>query len=65
GEYDRPHEEPHADECLAKEGLTNDEIKTVTLTVVPPVNTEQALRRAPEPPGFTPGLKWAGRNVRR
>ena len=31
-------------EWLAQEGLTNDEINTVELTVVPPVNTEQALR---------------------
>lgn len=38
------HHEFLTREWLAKEGLTNDEIKTVTLTVVPPVNTEQALR---------------------
>lgn len=38
------HHEFLTREWLAKEGLTNDEIKTVALTVVPPVNTEQALR---------------------
>ena len=38
------HHEFLTREWLAKQGLTNDEIKTVTLTVVPPVNTEQALR---------------------
>lgn len=38
------HHEFLTREWLAKEGLTQDEIKTVTLTVVPPVNTEQALR---------------------
>ncbi|WP_395310559.1 ABC transporter substrate-binding protein [Mycobacterium sp. AMU20-3851] len=38
------HHEFLTREWLAKEGLTPDEIKTVTLTVVPPVNTEQALR---------------------
>lgn len=38
------HHEFLTREWLAKEGLTNEEIKTVTLTVVPPVNTEQALR---------------------
>ncbi|WP_328398471.1 ABC transporter substrate-binding protein [Nocardia sp. NBC_00416] len=31
-------------EWLAQQGLTPDEIKTVQLVVVPPVNTEQALR---------------------
>lgn len=38
------HHEFLTREWLAQEGLTADEIKTVTLTVVPPVNTEQALR---------------------
>lgn len=38
------HHEFLTREWLAKEGLSNDEIKTVSLTVVPPVNTEQALR---------------------
>lgn len=38
------HHEFLTREWLAKEGLSNDEIKTVQLTVVPPVNTEQALR---------------------
>lgn len=38
------HHEFLTREWLAKQGLSNDEIKTVTLTVVPPVNTEQALR---------------------
>jgi ABC-type nitrate/sulfonate/bicarbonate transport system substrate-binding protein len=38
------HHEFLTREWLAKEGLSNDEIKTVALTVVPPVNTEQALR---------------------
>lgn len=38
------HHEFLTREWLAKEGLTPAEIKTVTLTVVPPVNTEQALR---------------------
>lgn len=38
------HHEFLTREWLAQQGLTNDEIKTVTLTVVPPVNTEQALR---------------------
>jgi ABC-type nitrate/sulfonate/bicarbonate transport system substrate-binding protein len=38
------HHEFLTREWLAKEGLSADEIKTVSLTVVPPVNTEQALR---------------------
>jgi ABC-type nitrate/sulfonate/bicarbonate transport system substrate-binding protein len=38
------HHEFLTREWLAKEGLSNDEIKSVALTVVPPVNTEQALR---------------------
>lgn len=38
------HHEFLTREWLAKEGLSPEEIKTVTLTVVPPVNTEQALR---------------------
>lgn len=38
------HHEFLTREWLAKEGLSSDEIKTVALTVVPPVNTEQALR---------------------
>ncbi|MGU3497265.1 ABC transporter substrate-binding protein [Mycobacterium sp. C31M] len=38
------HHEFLTREWLAKEGLTNEEIKSVALTVVPPVNTEQALR---------------------
>lgn len=38
------HHEFLTREWLAEQGLSNDEIKTVTLTVVPPVNTEQALR---------------------
>lgn len=38
------HHEFLTREWLAKQGLSNEEIKTVTLTVVPPVNTEQALR---------------------
>ncbi|RBO88969.1 ABC transporter substrate-binding protein [Nocardia puris] len=38
------HHEFLVREWLAKEGLTADEIKQVELTVVPPVNTEQALR---------------------
>ena len=38
------HHEFIVREWLAQEGLTNDEINTVELTVVPPVNTEQALR---------------------
>lgn len=38
------HHEFLTREWLAQQGLSNDEIKTVTLTVVPPVNTEQALR---------------------
>lgn len=38
------HHEFLVREWLAQQGLTSDEIKTVTLTVVPPVNTEQALR---------------------
>ncbi len=38
------HHEFLTREWLAQQGLSQDEIKTVTLTVVPPVNTEQALR---------------------
>lgn len=38
------HHEFLTREWLAKEGLTTEEIKSVALTVVPPVNTEQALR---------------------
>jgi ABC-type nitrate/sulfonate/bicarbonate transport system substrate-binding protein len=38
------HHEFLTREWLAKEGLSADEVKTVSLTVVPPVNTEQALR---------------------
>ncbi|MCV7068847.1 ABC transporter substrate-binding protein [Mycolicibacterium farcinogenes] len=38
------HHEFLTREWLAKQGLSNEEIKSVTLTVVPPVNTEQALR---------------------
>lgn len=38
------HHEFLVREWLAKEGLNPDEIKTVQLVVVPPVNTEQALR---------------------
>jgi ABC-type nitrate/sulfonate/bicarbonate transport system substrate-binding protein len=38
------HHEFLTREWLAKEGLSADEIKSVSLTVVPPVNTEQALR---------------------
>lgn len=38
------HHEFLTREWLAKEGLSPEEITTVTLTVVPPVNTEQALR---------------------
>lgn len=38
------HHEFLTREWLAKEGMSKDEIDTVTLTVVPPVNTEQALR---------------------
>jgi ABC-type nitrate/sulfonate/bicarbonate transport system substrate-binding protein len=39
------HHEFLVREWLAREGLTPDEIKQVELTVVPPVNTEQALRQ--------------------
>lgn len=38
------HHEFLTREWLAQQGLTADEIATVQLTVVPPVNTEQALR---------------------
>ncbi|MFZ2526476.1 MAG: ABC transporter substrate-binding protein [Rhodococcus sp. (in: high G+C Gram-positive bacteria)] len=38
------HHEFLVREWLAREGLTSDEIKQVELIVVPPVNTEQALR---------------------
>jgi ABC-type nitrate/sulfonate/bicarbonate transport system substrate-binding protein len=38
------HHEFIVREWLAQQGLSPDEIKTVALTVVPPVNTEQALR---------------------
>lgn len=38
------HHEFLVREWLTQQGLTDDEIKTVTLTVVPPVNTEKALR---------------------
>ncbi len=38
------HHEFLTREWLAQQGLTPEEIKTVQLTVVPPVNTEQALR---------------------
>lgn len=38
------HHEFLTREWLAKEGLSPEEIKSVALTVVPPVNTEQALR---------------------
>ncbi len=38
------HHEFLVREWLAQQGLTPDEIKTVQLTVVPPMNTEQALR---------------------
>lgn len=39
------HSEFVVREWLAREGLTPDEIKQVELVVVPPVNTEQALRQ--------------------
>ncbi|MBV6758816.1 MULTISPECIES: ABC transporter substrate-binding protein [Rhodococcus] len=39
------HHEFLVREWLAREGLSPDEIKQVELTVVPPVNTEQALRQ--------------------
>ncbi|KAF0961884.1 ABC transporter substrate-binding protein [Rhodococcus sp. T7] len=39
------HHEFLVREWLSREGLTPDEIKQVELTVVPPVNTEQALRQ--------------------
>lgn len=39
------HHEFMLKEYLHRAGLTNDEIKQVTLVVVPPVNTEQALRQ--------------------
>ncbi|MFZ2178620.1 MAG: ABC transporter substrate-binding protein [Rhodococcus sp. (in: high G+C Gram-positive bacteria)] len=39
------HHEFLVREWLAREGLSNEEIKQVELTVVPPVNTEQALRQ--------------------
>lgn len=39
------HHEFVVREWLAREGLTPEEIKQVELTVVPPVNTEQALRQ--------------------
>ncbi|MFC9550396.1 ABC transporter substrate-binding protein [Rhodococcus sp. NPDC056960] len=39
------HHEFLVREWLAREGLTPDEIKQVELVVVPPVNTEQALRQ--------------------
>lgn len=39
------HHEFLVREWLAREGLTPDEIKQVELIVVPPVNTEQALRQ--------------------
>ena len=32
-------------EYLRQNGLTEEEIKQVTIVVVPPVNTEQALRQ--------------------
>ncbi|WP_459547715.1 ABC transporter substrate-binding protein [Nocardia sp. X0981] len=38
------HHEFLTREWLAQQGLTPEEIETVQLTVVPPVNTEQALR---------------------
>lgn len=38
------HHEFITREWLAQQGLTNEEIDQVELTVVPPVNTEQALR---------------------
>ena len=38
------HHEFIVREWLAQQGLSPEEIKTVALTVVPPVNTEQALR---------------------
>ncbi len=39
------HHEFLVREWLAQQGLSNDEIKQVQLIVVPPVNTEQALRQ--------------------
>lgn len=39
------HHEFVLKEYLRQNGLTDDEIKQVTLVVVPPVNTEQALRQ--------------------
>ncbi|MFI9532220.1 ABC transporter substrate-binding protein [Nocardia fusca] len=39
------HHEFVAREWLAQQGLSNDEIAKVELTVVPPVNAEQALRQ--------------------
>ncbi|WP_375709437.1 ABC transporter substrate-binding protein [Niallia sp. NCCP-28] len=39
------HSEFILKEYLKQNGLTDDEIKQVTLVVVPPVNTEQALRQ--------------------
>lgn len=38
------HQEFVVREWLGQQGLSNDEIKSVELTVVPPVNAEQALR---------------------
>ncbi|MWC28344.1 ABC transporter substrate-binding protein [Paenibacillus sp. MMS18-CY102] len=39
------HSEFVTKEYLRRNGLTEDEIKQVTLVVIPPVNTEQALRQ--------------------
>lgn len=39
------HHEFMLKEYLHRNGLTNDEIKKVTLVVLPPVNTEQSLRQ--------------------
>ncbi|MFC0215876.1 ABC transporter substrate-binding protein [Paenibacillus chartarius] len=39
------HHESMLKEYLHRNGLTNEEIKQVTLVVVPPVNTEQSLRQ--------------------
>jgi ABC-type nitrate/sulfonate/bicarbonate transport system substrate-binding protein len=39
------HAEAIVKTYLARNGLTDDEIKTVELVVVPPVNTEQSLRQ--------------------
>lgn len=39
------HQEFVMREWLARQGLSNDDIKNVELTVVPPVNAEQALRQ--------------------